>query len=658
MMRRNLPSIACLLSLAATTVAAQEPSDRFYQAIRNNDLASLRTLVKTSDVNTKDQRESTPLMYAAAYGSLDAMKVLLDAGADVNARNTFEVSALLWCASDLAKVRLLVEKGADVNARSKQGRTALLIAAAHDGNSQTVKLLIEKGAADVSAPDKFQFTPLSVAAEANDAASVQLLLRAGADVNTRVNALDHFGDTALLYAASHGNIETMKQLLAKGADVNAVGKPQGPSVKNGPLGLGSFTPLLFAAAYGGSDAVKLLLDAGAKVNVQDARGMTPLMLAIATDRPDPRVVRLLLEKGADPTIKSKDGETAVDWAKKFNYPPVLAELGVEHKQIAAAEIVQSAGDGKLPSAKDAAGKSIALLQRTSGSFFKEGGCASCHAQNLTGLAVSVARANGIKVDEAAAAEQLKTVKVQWAFLEQVLLQRVDTPGAVDIPMYSLLHLAAEGVPPDRSIDAVIHNMACQQRKDGSWHYAGIARPPMEDGDFSRTALSIRALAIYGPPGLKAEFDQRIQRAAAWLKRANPRTTEDRNMQLLGLKWANADRRSLEDPLKNLIALHRPDGGWAQTPDLWSDAYATGTVLYVMHELGVPASDAAYRRGVAYLLRTQMPDGSWQVASRAPKFQPYFQSGFPHDHDQWISGSATAWAAIALSNAVTDPPSTR
>lgn len=73
----------------------------------------------------------------------------------------------------------------------------------------------------------------------------------------------------------------------------------------------------------------------------------------------------------------------------------------------------------------------------------------------------------------------------------------------------------------------------------------------------------------------------------------------------------------------------------------------------LHQLGVPATDAAYRRGVAFLLRTQSPDGSWHVASRAPKFQPYFQSGFPHDHDQWISGSATAWAAIALSYTSSD-----
>lgn len=647
MMPRNLTSMLVLCAVAAV---AQEPSDGFYRAIRNNDLASLRALITSSGVSIKDQHESTPLMYAAAYGSLDAMKLLLDAGADVNAKNAFDVTALLWCTNDLAKVRLLVEKGANVNVRSKQGRTPLLIAATHDGNSGVVKLLIEKGA-DVAARSQGQNTALIEAADSNDTDSVRILLAKGADVNAK-NA---FGDTALMSAATEGNVEVMKLLMARGADVNLVDAPESTRVKNGPIALGNLTPLHVAVISGGSDAVKLLLDAGAKVDALDVRGMTPLMLAIGTDRPDIGAIRLLLEKGADKNIKSKAGETAVDWARKFNYPPVLNALGIDHKQVAAAAGVLPAGDSPLPNPKEAARKSIALLQRANGSFLKEGGCVSCHAQNLTGLVVSVARANGIKVDEAAEAAQLKAVRFQWGAFEQVLLQRMDPPGAVDTTMYSLLQLAVEGAPPDHTIDALIHNMAGQQRKDGNWHFGGNARPPIEDGDFSRTAISIRALSIYGLPGRKAEFDQRIRRAAAWLQAANPRSTEDRNMQLLGLKWANRDRRSLEGPLKSLMALERADGGWAQTPELTSDAYATGSVLYTLHELGVPASDPAYQRGVAYLLRTQLEDGSWHVRSRSPKFQPYFQSGFPHDHDQWISSAATAWAAIALSNAVPDGP---
>jgi Squalene-hopene cyclase C-terminal domain len=123
------------------------------------------------------------------------------------------------------------------------------------------------------------------------------------------------------------------------------------------------------------------------------------------------------------------------------------------------------------------------------------------------------------------------------------------------------------------------------------------------------------------------------------------------MQFLGLRWAGRDVSRLQDHLRNLISLQRADGGWSQTPGLASDAYATGQVLFTLHELGVSVNDKAYRRGVEYLLRTKLNDGSWHVASRAVKFQPYFQSGFPHDHDQWISAAGTAWAAMGLAYAV-------
>jgi len=119
------------------------------------------------------------------------------------------------------------------------------------------------------------------------------------------------------------------------------------------------------------------------------------------------------------------------------------------------------------------------------------------------------------------------------------------------------------------------------------------------------------------------------------------------MQLLGLKWANMNPAARETRKKELIALQKPDGGWSQTLYLASDAYATGQVLYALREIGVPTTDDAVRKGVEFLIKTQREDGTWYVPSRAMKIQPYFQSGFPYDHDQWISSAATAWAAIGL-----------
>ena len=66
------------------------------------------------------------------------------------------------------------------------------------------------------------------------------------------------------------------------------------------------------------------------------------------------------------------------------------------------------------------------------------------------------------------------------------------------------------------------------------------------------------------------------------------------------------------------------------------------------------TDLAYRRGVRFLLDTQLADGSWHVPSRAIPIQPYFESEFPHGHDQWISAAATAWAAMALAPAIQEP----
>ena len=635
----------CFAVACAIPAMAQDQTGKMFEGIRNNDLKAVNAGIVSGDVNAKDKRGTTPLMYAAAYGSVDAVKALIDAGADVNAKNAFDATALMWAVNDIEKVRLLLAKGADVNAKSKMGRSPLLMAASDDRGAPVVKLLLAKGA-QVDARDSIETTALIQAANREIA---QLLIAKDASVNAKNKG----GFTPLMSAAGLGDTEWVKMLLAKGADVNAVSTPSFGGVKNGPIALGSFTPLLLAVAYGAPDLVKVLIDAGADVNAKDARGMTSLMLATGCDHNDPRVVKLLLDKGADPKIKSKDGEDAIAWAKKVGSADVLAAFGTKTVVNDGGKPTVITADFAKPDVSKAVEKSIGLLQKTSSKFLTEGGCASCHAHNLTAMAVSLARSKGVHVDEALAAEQLKATRFGWATFEQPMLQRMDPPGSADMTAYALLGMGAEKEPPENVTDAMVFNLASEQLMNGSWHIGGIARPPMEDGDITRTAISIRSLQMYGIPARKREFDERIASAKAWLEAAQPRTTEDRNMQILGLLWAGRDPDTLGRMTKELAALQRRDGGWAQTRDLASDAYATGQTLYALSSAGVPANDPAYRHGVAYLLQTQLADGSWRVASRAPKFQPYFQSGFPHDHDQWISSAASAWASMALSASLQD-----
>ena len=157
-----------------------------------------------------------------------------------------------------------------------------------------------------------------------------------------------------------------------------------------------------------------------------------------------------------------------------------------------------------------------------------------------------------------------------------------------------------------------------------------------------TALSLRAIQLYG-----SQQDERVARAVDWLRAAKPRTTEDHAMQLLGLAWGQARPHDIRKSTTSLLALQRQDGGWAQLPTLETDAYATGQALVALHTSGYAVSSSQYQRGVAFLLRTQFPDGSWLVRTRTFPVQMPKDSGFPHGMHQWISAAGTSWATMAL-----------
>jgi len=118
-------------------------------------------------------------------------------------------------------------------------------------------------------------------------------------------------------------------------------------------------------------------------------------------------------------------------------------------------------------------------------------------------------------------------------------------------------------------------------------------------------------------------------------------------RLFGLTWARASDAIRQSAVRDLVATQQPDGGWAQLPSLQSDAYATGEALVALREAGVLPNDAAYRKGVQFLLTRQLTDGSWFVRTRSHPTQIYFESGFPHGANQYISAAATNWATLAL-----------
>jgi ankyrin repeat protein len=633
------------LLILASTLAAQDRrpvAESFYQAIRSDDLSALAALVRTQGTAVTDAQGQTPLMIAAAFGSFETVRLLADAGAAINTTSNAGLTALHLTASDVRKVRLLLDRGASVDVSSKLGRTPLLVAASTQGATAVVKVLLTKGA-NVNHADTAGVTPLIAAASVDDPATVRLLIDRGANPSARAPATPQSA-TALMGAAYNGNEELTRLLLTHKADVQARSSAQGAAVKNGYVQFGNVTALHMAVIGANANVVRLLLDAGAASDALDVRGMTPLMWAVSTDRPNARIVRLLLERGADVSIRSKAGETVADWARKFNDPDVLAALKL--RRVAARAAAIPAAPAIDPNASRlSVMRSMPLLRQASDNMLPRGGCVACHAQPMAGLASQLAASRGWVVAEnrADTAGALTTLAAN----APIFLQGREAGGLPDTGLYITLMLAAQKVPAASATDAFVHFVAAKQRASGQWRGIGATRAPIQDGDVSRTAMAIRALTTYAIPARRAEFESRVARAAAWLAAQSPRTTEDRVMQLLALKWAGLHTSPRDRRVRDLAASQRADGGWAQTNYLASDAYATGQALYALREMGVPAEDPALQRGAAFLVRSQQDDGSWYVKSRAMKIQPYFESGFPHGDDQWISQTATAWAAMAL-----------
>ncbi len=643
----SLVSICAVLIGGLCIASPENGSETFYNSIRSNDLSGLKDLIgQGADVNIQDNHGETPLMYSAVVGSLDGMRLLLEHGADPNLQNQFGSTALIWSATDLAKVQLLLDHGANPNLASKRGRTALLVAAMSDQSAATVRLLMSKGA-DIHAKDVIKINALRAAAFGNDTETVKLLLDAGLDPN----AADLPGLTPLMMAAGwNSNLEMVNLLLAKGADVNAVSRPvMGLPTRIAPSKFGNLTALLMSAAFGPPELIKTLLDAGANVNAKDVRGMTPLMLAVANDHQDPAVIRLLISHGADAQIKDDIGKSTADWACIAGMPEGIKLLKAQASTSDTTPPRPVAATGEL---RPAVEHTVALIEKSSSQFFAASGCVSCHAQSMTDLAVGEARARGIATDASAAEERFKMLKAIYP--PEPFLERFDAAGAQEQLAYPLTGLAALNHKPDRMTDAMVANIAAAQLRNGSWHVGAAARPPAEEGDIFRTAVCVRALQFYAPPGRNAEMRRRVAKAREWLMQAKAVTTEDRAMQVLGLQWAGADVHSLSAFAKAILSEQQPDGGWRQRANQPTESYSTGESLYALASgAGIAPTSRAYRRGVTFLLKTQHSDASWYIASRTPKIQAYFEGGFPYAGDQWISSWGTAWAAIALAQAL--PP---
>ncbi len=611
---------------------------RLLGAIRRGDADAVEPIVSANGavVTRKGAGGITPLMYATLYGSATSVRILLDAGADPNAKDDAGATALMWAVDDVEKTRLLLDRGAAVDARSDDRRTPLLIAAGIPGSSDVVRLLLDHGAnPSVTAPGLLSdTTPLTEAAYAGDETVFRLLVDHGADLKTA-------GPVAIGLALRARCMPCVEALM--------------PTVRPPEL---SVAASLAGPPFGPSLATVMLLDRGADVHATDRAGRTLLMLAAASDALPVDVVKTLIARGVDVNAKAPTGDTALGLARLHGRTAVVDALTAAGARDVPSPQEAQATPSRATSIAAAIARSVPLLQQNEVTFLKKSGCVSCHNNSIAAFAVSTVRHRGLPVD--AGIERAQTARIA-GYVEswrERALQGISIPGDADSVAYVLLGLAAEGHDPDAATDAMARLLKRQQAPDGHWR-SFAHRPPLESSDIQVTATAMHALTVYAPSAQRDGYRQAAARAGTWLSAQTPATNEDRAFQLLGLAWSTASRDQVVKAGRALIGEQRADGGWGQTRELPSDAYATGQALVALIESGaVTPRDSAYRRGITFLLNTQDADGAWLVQSRVLPIQPYFESGFPFGRNQFISAAGTAWATAALAHAYVDPRQSR
>lgn len=293
---------SALVALTSFAIPASGLAAAVHDAARDGDSARLERLIANDPkaVSARDDHRLTPLHWAATNGHKDVMKLLLDRGADPNARTDLGMTPLLLakdCRKDL--IVFLQKRGGDVHSRADNGWTALH-SAAQSGNDDAATYLLEKRlAVDDRCKGPFG-TPLTMAAANGRTRVAQMLLAKGADVNARTDE----GNTALHEAASRGHADVVGLLLTQKADVNAR-RPKGVHARG--LEEPGGGPLHDAVARGHNAVVVQLIKGGADVNLRSSTRNTPLHLAGAKDRTP--IVKALVAAGADVNAFSDGGLT-------------------------------------------------------------------------------------------------------------------------------------------------------------------------------------------------------------------------------------------------------------------------------------------------------------------------------------------------------------
>jgi ankyrin repeat protein len=378
---RDMNTVRALIRQRTDVNAAQpDGTTALHWAAHWNDLETVNLLIGAgANVKATNRYGATPLSEAVSTGNAALVEALLKAGADVNTLTTADGETVLMTAAragNITTVKMLLDRGADVDAReSYKNQTALMWAAAQR-HTDIVKLLTEHGAdwkvrsvdretkpprlsaaSSISPIARGGFTALAFSAREGDIATAKVMLDAGVDVN--------YGDidntSALVVSIVNKQFSFAKFLLDRGADPNTV-DAYGRTALYAIVDIrnedwSTLPNRKTDDPVVNLDILKELLDRGAKVDAPLSKplpgrsgmdsgdttlnaGATSLMRAARSA--DTTVMRLLLQKGANPKLATNEGNNALMFAAGLGYRDKYTR-GTEAEALEAVKVMIETG---------------------------------------------------------------------------------------------------------------------------------------------------------------------------------------------------------------------------------------------------------------------------------------------------------------------------
>jgi Squalene-hopene cyclase C-terminal domain len=291
-------------------------------------------------------------------------------------------------------------------------------------------------------------------------------------------------------------------------------------------------------------------------------------------------------------------------------------------------------------------RGLAFLAKDALAWKAEHNCVSCHHAGLVVWSMREARLRGHAVNEPVLAELTRWVA--GAGDGKTGVPR--PPGRPKALNAKAVWLAlALGADPEPDADArkglnlLLATVRSDQTEEGAWSSWPDTRPPIfGNSDESMTALATLALlpaAGTGDEPVKAARDRGVRWLTATKSDDDPQSVAMRLVLWRRLGRPAEDSKPLVERIKTR---QNADGGWSQSKDIASDAWATGQALYALAQAGLHADDPVVAHARAFLVKTQRDDGSWPMTSRPTKPRGEgSKSLIP------ITAAGTSWAVLGL-----------